>query len=256
MITIKTKEDIEILREGGRHLASIFEALAKEVRPGTSTKEIDKMAFDLIKKAGGKPAFLNYKPEGVARPYPASVCTSIDDEVVHGIPSEKRILKEGEILSLDIGLLYKGLFTDMAVTVPVGEIDSTASRLLRVTERALMMGTSEARPGHTVGDIGAAIENYVKREKFTLNKVLAGHGVGYALHEDPYIPNFGKRGEGVVLKPGMVIALEPMVNEGEAEVYLADDGYTFLTKDGKRSAHFEHTVFVTEKEPEILTSAI
>jgi len=253
MVRIKTKKDIEVLRAGGRLLAFILRELAKAVKPGVATKALDQLAFVLAKKSGGFPAFLNYKPEGAKHPYPASLCVSINDEVVHGIPSEEKILKEGDIVSLDMGLKYKNLFTDAAITVPVGKIDPRGARLIKVTEKALKLAIEEIKPGKTTGDIGFVIENFVKKQGFTVNKVLAGHGVGYKIHEDPYLPNFGNPGEGEKLKPGMVIAIEPMVNEGKGGVYLAADNWTFKTRDGKRSAHFEHTVVVTENGAEVLT---
>ena len=250
---IKTKEEIEILREGGTILASVLYEVARRIAPGISTKELDLYAEQLIKKGGDEPAFLNYKPEGAKYSYPCSLCTSINDEVVHGIPSKDRILKEGDIISIDCGVKHKGLFTDMAITVPVGKIDKKTEKLLNVTKEAIMVGIKAARGGGHVGDIGYAIEQFVKPHGYGIVKALSGHGVGKAVHEDPYIPNFGKKGTGEKLVPGMVLALEPMLNEGGEEVELLDDGYTFRTKDGSRNAHFEHTIVITEGEAEILT---
>lgn len=253
MIIIKTKEEIEILREGGRRLATVLYKVKDMVAPGVSTKDLDDYAFKLIKEMGDTPAFLNYRPEGADYPFPASLCTSVNEEVVHGIPKKDKILKEGDIISIDLGLKHKGLFTDMALTVPVGEISNGSKKLLDITERALMQGVMAAQGGNTVGDIGAAIEGFVKQYKYGIVEVLSGHGVGKYIHEDPFIPNFGKAGKGEKLKPGMVVALEPMLNNGTKHVKLLDDGYTFVTADGKKSAHFELTILITEGEPEILT---
>jgi len=258
MIIIKTPEEIEILREGGRRLATILHKLKDKVKPGVSTKDLDTYAYGLIKEGGDTPAFLNYRPEGAKIPFPASLCVSVNDEVVHGIPNVERILKEGDIVALDLGLKHKGLFTDMALTVlvavPVGKPDASSAKLLEVTEQALMVGIEAAQAGNTTGDIGNAIESFVHAKgKYGIVEVLSGHGVGRAIHEDPYIPNFGKKGKGEKLVPGMVIALEPMINNGTKNVTLDKDGYTFRTADGKASAHFEHTILITKDGPEILT---
>ena len=255
-IIIKTKEEVEILREGGKRLAAVLYKIKEKVLPGVSTKDLDNYAFELIKDLGDEPAFLNYSPERTKMPFPASLCVSVNDEVVHGIPSRDRILKEGDIVALDLGLKHKGLFTDMAITVPVGAISPGNLKLLQVTEQALQVGIDAAQAGNTTGDIGYAVESFVhsrKENKYGIVEVLAGHGVGRAIHEDPYIPNFGKKGKGEKLVPGMVIALEPMLNNGTKNVTLDPDGYTFRTADGKKSAHFEHTILITEAEPEILT---
>ena len=252
-IIIKTKEEIEILRKGGRRLAEVLYKVREKVKPGISTWELDKYAFGLIKEMGDEPAFLNYKPEGADFPYPASICISVNDEVVHGIPDKGKILKEGDIVSLDLGLKHKNLFTDMAVTVGVGKISASSEKLLRVTEQALMAGIEAAQGGYKVGDISHAIEGFVRPYRYGIVDILSGHGVGKYIHEDPYIPNFGKAGTGPKLVPGMVIAIEPMINNGTKNVVLDKDGYTFRTADGKRSAHFEHTILITEGEPEVLT---
>ncbi len=252
-IIIKTKEEIEILRKGGRRLAEVLYKVKEKVKPGISTWELDKYAFGLIKEMGDEPAFLNYKPEGADFPYPASICISVNDEVVHGIPDKGKILKEGDIVSLDLGLKHKNLFTDMAVTVGVGKISASSEKLLRVTEQALMAGIEAAQGGYKVGDISHAIEGFVRPYRYGIVDILSGHGVGKYIHEDPYIPNFGKAGTGPKLVPGMVIAIEPMINNGTKNVVLDKDGYTFRTADGKRSAHFEHTILITDGEPEILT---
>lgn len=255
MIIIKTPEEIEILREGGRRLAAILNKVKEKVVPGVSTKDLDEYAFKLIKEGGDFPAFLNYRPDGAATPFPASLCVSVNNEVVHGIPRREKILQEGDVASIDLGLKHKGLFTDMAMTVPVGKISAGARALLETAEKATHIGISAAIAGNKTGDIGYAIENFVKSrpEKYGIVEVLSGHGVGRAIHEDPYIPNFGKKGKGENLRPGMVIAIEPMLNAGTKNVVLDKDGYTFRTADGKKSAHFEHTILITENEPEILT---
>ena len=254
MITIKTKEEIEILREGGRRLAEIMKMISQAVRPGISSVELNNLAERLTMDGGDKPAFLNYRPSGAKRPYPASLCVSVNDEIVHGIPNEgDKILKEGDIVSLDMGLVHKGLITDMAVTVPVGKIDDSARKLIEVCKESLMKGIEEANGGNTIGDIGFAIEKYARPFGYGIVRELAGHGVGYKVHEQPYVPNFGKRGAGEKLKPGMILAIEPMLNEGTREIILDKDDYTYRTKDGKRSAHFEHTILITKKEAEILT---
>ena len=212
------------------------------------------MAEKLIREGGDEPAFLNYTPNGAKFPYPATLCVSINNEVVHGIPSDKRILKDGDIVGLDLGLKHAGFFTDMAMTVPVGGIDKEAKKLIEITEKSLIKGIAAAKSGGFVGDIGEAIENFVKPHGYGIVKILGGHGVGKKVHEDPYIPNYGKSGTGPKLVPGMVLALEPMLNEGRDKVFLDNDGYTFKTRDGKRSAHFEHTILITESKAEILTS--
>lgn len=251
-IIIKTKEQVEILREGGKRLAVILDKVSKKVAPGISTLELDLYAFELIKKGGDTPAFLNYKPEGHSHPFPASICISVNNEVVHGIPSKNKILKEGDIVSLDLGLTHKGLFTDHAVTVGVGNITKTSQTLLNKTKEALLAGIEQARVGNTVGDIGYSIEK-ISKGKYGIVRELSGHGVGVKIHEDPYIPNFGKKGKGQKLVAGMVVAIEPMFNLGRASIVSDSDGYTIKTADGSKSAHFEHTVYIGEDGPEILT---
>ena len=254
MITTKTLEDIKILRQAGRYLAEILKVLSERVKPGVSTKEINDWAMDLCKERGVLPVFLGYKPHGAPRPYPGAICVSINDEVVHGIPNENpKDLKEGDIVSLDMGVSYKELIVDSAVTVAVGVIDSQAKKLLEATEKALYIGIDAAVVGAKTGDIGYAIEKFIKPKGMSLPVELGGHGVGYSVHEDPFIANFGKKGQGPALKEGMVIAIEPMVNEGTARINFSSDGYTVRTADGKRSAHFEHTVAITKNGPEILT---
>ncbi|MBU6426770.1 type I methionyl aminopeptidase [Patescibacteria group bacterium] len=254
MITIKTKEEISILREGGRRHADILRKLAAMVKPGISAAELNDEAERLIAEGGDKAAFMNYRPKGAKRPYPAALCVSVNDEVVHGIPNEcDKILKEGDIVSIDLGLTHEGLITDAAVTVPVGQISPALEQLLRVTKEALMAGIKAAKGGKKTGDIGAVVERTAVPYGYGIVEILAGHGVGYEVHEMPYVPNFGERGSGDVLKPGMVIAIEPMFNLGGKRVVLSDDDYTYKTADGSPSAHFEHTVLITKGNAEILT---
>ncbi|MEK7558615.1 MAG: type I methionyl aminopeptidase [Patescibacteria group bacterium] len=252
MITIKSREELIILREGGKRLSQILRQVASFVRPGVTTLELDRLAEKLIREAGDEPAFLHYQPWGAQYPYPASLCVSVNNEVVHGIP-DTTTLKEGDIVSLDLGLRHQGLITDAAITVPVGKIDANSQKLIDTTKEALNIGIKAVRPGGFVGDIGKAIEKYVAPHKFGIVKMLGGHGVGYEVHEEPYIPNFKTKGNGPKLKVGMVIAIEPMLNAGGSDVYLDKDGYTFKTADGKKSAHFEHTIIVTEKGADIIT---
>lgn len=254
MITIKTKEDIQKLREGGRRHAEILQILKGMVKPGITAKELDDTAYKLILEGGDTPAFLEYQPQGASRPFPASLCVSVNDEVVHGIPNEhEKILKEGDIVTLDLGLVHKGLITDAAITVPVGKISKELEELLVVTEKSLYAGIKAAKGGKKVGDVGMAIERLALAHKYGVVEELSGHGVGYHVHEDPFVPNYGEAGTGETLTPGMVIAIEPMFNLGSRHVVLDSDGYTYRTKDGKPSAHFEHTILITKGEPEILT---
>jgi methionyl aminopeptidase len=254
MITIKKEKDIVLLREGGKRLATILAKVAAKVAPGVSTKELNDYAEELIRAQGDSSAFLDYQPWGAKRPFPASLCVSINDEVVHGIPNEgKKVLTEGDIVSLDLGLIHEGLITDHAVTVPVGVVSEEHQKFMDVTEEALNVGIKAARAGATTGDIGHAIETFTKPYKYGIIEELAGHGVGYAVHEDPYVPNYGHPGDGPVLKPGMVIAIEPMFTLGKPYIKLDRDGYTYRTKDGSWATHFEHTILITSDGPEILT---
>lgn len=254
MIKLKTPEEIEILREGGARLAEILSALASKVVPGVSALALEEEARRLIDEGGDRPAFLGYRPHGAKRPFPAALCVSVNDEIVHGIPNEaEKIIKDGDIVSLDFGISHRGLITDAATTVPVGEIDEESKRLIETTRTALASGIETALPGKTIGDIGAAISKVVQESGFTLAESLVGHGVGYRVHEDPFVPNFGVAGRGEKLVPGLVIALEPMVNIGKSGIKMSSDGYTIRTRDGSRSAHFEHTVAITEKGNIILT---
>jgi len=251
-VYIKTKEEIEIIREGGKILAQTLDKIAKFIKPGISTFDIDSYAYKLIKENGDIPASLNYKPEGASIPYPASICVSVNNEIVHGIPNRKKIIKEGDIVSLDLVIKHKGFFSDHAITIPVGKISKRDQKLLDDTKKALEIGIWAARGGQTVGDIGHAIESFVNR-KYGIVRELAGHGVGKKIHEDPYVPNYGKKGKGQKLIPGMIIAIEPMLNLGKDDIISASDDWTIKTADGSKSAHFEHTILITEGDAEILT---
>jgi len=244
MITIKTKEEIEILKEGGKILAEVLRELAKLAKPGVSTGFLNQKAREMILARGVLPSFEGYRPSFSGRPYPAAVCASLNNVVVHGLPSEKVILKEGDILKLDLGVKYKNFFTDAAITIGIGKITDEKNKLINAAKRALELAINAAKPGNHIGDIGHAIENYVEKEGLSVVKVLVGHGVGYAVHEEPSIPNYGKIGEGTVLKSGMVLAIEPMVTLESGEVKLSKDGFGYETMDGSLSAHFEHTVAV------------
>ncbi len=252
-IIIKTPDQIKKIREGGKILAKVLDKVAKKVAPGISTYELDKYAHDLIVEGGDIPAFLNYRPVGAPTAFPATICISVNNEIVHGIPKKNRILKEGDIVSLDLGLKHQGFFTDHAVTVPVGKISKKDEKLLEATKKALEIGIWAAQGGATVGDIGHAIESFVNG-KYGIVRELAGHGVGVKIHEDPYVPNYGKPGKGQKLIPGMIIAIEPMLNIGGDYIISADDNWTIKTADGSKSAHFEHTILITEGDAEILTT--
>ncbi len=253
-ITIKTKEEIEILREGGKRLAFIMQEIIKAVRPGMDARELDALARKLAEEGGDKPSFLHYRPAGVKHPYPAALCVSINDEIVHGIPNERtKILQMGDLVSLDMGLNHKGLFTDHAVTISVGQVDEAGQDLMNITAQALVEGIKVIKEGAHIRDISYAIERYVRPKHLGIVEELCGHGVGYKVHEDPYIPNYCLENKGERLKAGMVLALEPMVNEGTKHITLDSDDWTYRTADGSRSAHFEHTVVVTKDGCEILT---
>ena len=253
-IIIKTEEEIAKLREGGKRLAKVLADTAKLVKPGISTIELDQFAQEEIKKLGDTPAFLGYKPAGHRTAYPAALCVSVNSEVVHGIPKAGTILKEGDIVSLDLGLKHEGLYTDHAVTVAVGVISKDKQKLIDVTREAMYEGIEAIVPQSREGDIGYAVESYAhKKGTFGIVRTMAGHGVGREIHEDPFVPNYGKKNTGEKLVPGMVIAIEPMLTLGTDDVVEASDGYTMKTEDGSAAAHFEHTVLITETGYEILT---
>jgi len=246
MIPIKTKVEIKIMTEDGRILAKIMKELEKAVRPGITTKELDRLAESLILKSGGKCSFKGYEC------FPTCLCTSINEEIVHAMPSE-RILKEGDIISLDLGIYYKGYQVDMAITLPVGKVDPEVQRLIRVTKKALKRGIKKVRPGNTFGDIGNTIQRYVESQGFNVVRDLCGHGIGKEIHEDPKILNYGKRHTGPEIKEGMVFCLEPMVTVGDYKIKKTADSYGYETADGSLSCHFEHTIAVTKNGCQILT---
>jgi len=246
MINIKTAEEIEIMAESGKILATVLKEVEKMIKPGITTIELDRASEALILKHGAKPAFKGY--DG----FPYSLCASINEDIVHGFPSE-RILKEGDIVGLDLGVLYKGYNSDMAITVAVGNVSFEAKRLIMVTKKALKRGIKKVRPGNTIGDIGNTIQRYIEDQGLGVVRDLCGHGIGKKVHEDPKIPNFGERHKGEVLKEGMVICLEPMVTMGDWHLKGSKDGYGYATKDGSLSAHFEHTIAVTKNGARVLT---
>ncbi|MES2134856.1 MAG: type I methionyl aminopeptidase [Patescibacteria group bacterium] len=251
---IATEKDIPILREGGKHLASVLNAVAKATVPGVSTDELNTLAEKLIRDFGDTPSLVGYTPRGASRPYPATICISINEEVVHGIPNENpSIIKEGDVVGLDCVLSHGGLLVDSALTVIAGKGDIEAKALLKATEEALMAGIRSAKGGARIGDISSAIEAVGVKCGYGIVFELGGHGVGNTVHEEPYVPNVGDAGTGTLLTPGLVIAIEPMFTEGTPRVKLLKDGYTFVTTDGSRAAHFEHTILITEGKPEILT---
>lgn len=252
MSKFKTTEEIDLLRESGKRLARVLHLVAGEVRAGVTTKYLDQVAERLIRETGDTPPFLNYTPHGARKPFPAALCVSINDEIVHGIPSS-RVIKSGDIVSIDLGLTHKGMITDAALTIPVGNVSKETLKLIYETERGLEEGIFAMKVGGRIGDIGAAIERVAQKHGYGIVRELGGHGVGHAVHEDPYVPNYGKKGTGPILKPGMVLALEPMFTLGKEDVRLMPDGYTIVSEDGSISAHFEHTVAVTEVGIEVMT---
>jgi len=248
MIVLKSAAEIACVEENGARLAEVLDLLEEAVRPGVSTAELDRLAEAEIRARGGTPSFKGYNG------FPASICASVNDEVVHGIPSPRRRLGEGDIVSVDVGLFRRGYHADSARTFPVGEVDELARRLLEVTRSCLERGIAEIGPGRRLGDLGHAIQRHAEAAGFHVVRELVGHGIGARLHEDPQVPNYGEAGEGLLLKPGMVLAIEPMVNVGTARVETLEDGWTIRTVDGSLSAHFEHTVAVTPEGCRVLTA--
>lgn len=246
MIPIKSEKDLEMLRRSGKILAGIMKRLEAYVAVGITTVEIDRLAEELVHKESAQPAFKGYKG------FPASVCTSVNEEIVHGIPGDRK-LEEGDIIGLDLGINYEGYFSDTAVTLGLGRISREARKLIEVTREALFLGIKQARQENNLFDISHSIQDYVEKNGFSVVRQFVGHGIGFKLHEEPEIPNFGRRGRGPLLKSGMVLAIEPMVNMGTWESEILDNGWTAVTKDREPSAHFEHTVAITENGPEILT---
>lgn len=250
----KTEEEIQRLRTAGKMMAEVVREVLVLVKPGVSAKALDDAAKKAIESRGAKSSFFGYKMKGDTVPFPGVMCVSRNDEVVHGIPSAEKMIKDGDIVSLDFGLVYKGAYMDTAHTVVVGKGDERAHALLAATQEALQAGIAAARAGSWTGDVGSAVSAIAKREKLGIVKELSGHGVGGAVHEPPYVPNYGKAGTGDELPLGMVIAIEPMFTEGDGKLILDEDKWTYRTKDGSRAAHCEHTVLLTEEGPEILTA--
>jgi methionyl aminopeptidase len=247
MITLKTPRELDLMRKAGSITAQILEEMVQMAKPGVSTGEIDKYAEKRIKDLGALPAFKGYNG------FPGCVCISLNDEVVHGIPSPKRVLKDGDIVGLDFGVIYQGWYGDSARTAVVGKVKPEIQKLVDVTRESLYKGIEQCHEGNRVFDIGHAVQNYVEGFGFSVVREFVGHGIGRALHEDPQIPNYGPKGKGLLLKVGMVLAIEPMINAGGHEVKVLSDGWTAVTVDKSFSAHFEHTVAITPKGPEILT---
>ena len=248
MIELKSRRERELMRRAGHILADVVDALRAAVRPGVSTLELDEEVESFIRARGATPAFKGY------RGFPATVCVSLNEEVVHGIPSAHRRLKEGDIVGLDLGCIVEGYYADRAFTLPVGDITPRVQALLDVTRRSLELAVEQCHAGRRLSDISHAVQRHVEGEGFAVVRAFVGHGIGRALHEDPQIPNFGDPGRGPVLRPGMVLAVEPMVTMGSWEVKILDDGWTAVTRDGSLAAHFEHTIAITEGDPEVLTS--
>ena len=248
MVTVKSDREIKLMRAAGKTTAIILDAMCCEVRPGISTWDLDQIGERMCREAGVTPAFKGYSG------FPGCVCISVNEEVVHGIPTKKRVLKQGDIVGLDFGVIQEGWYGDTARSVAVGKISSDAEKLLKVTQESLMKGIAEAKPGNRVFDIGHAVQTHAEAAGFSVVREFVGHGIGRALHEDPQVPNYGPKGKGMVLKVGMVIAIEPMINAGKPGVRVLSDGWTAVTTDRSLSAHFEHTVAITENGPVILTA--
>jgi len=249
MIIRKSRSELEIMREANRIVARVLDRIAGLVKPGISTAMLDQEAEEMILNAGGTPVFKGY------RGYPATICASMNNEVVHGIPGNSRKVEEGDILSVDVGVFYRGFCGDSARTYPVGRIDSKLAKLLKVTRESLLLGIEKAVPGNRLSDISAAVQAHVEEHGFSVVRDFVGHGIGRSLHEDPQVPNFGKPGRGPLLKEGMVLAIEPMVNTGGYGVKVLDDNWTVVTEDGGYSAHFEHTIAITSQGPWILSDS-
>jgi methionyl aminopeptidase len=247
MIICKSPAEIEKLRSSGRMVREILEEMRRRVQPGITTLDLERFAEKRLRQLGVAPAFKGY------RGYPSCLCASVNEEIVHGIPSGRRVLKAGDIVSLDLGIILKGYYGDSALTVPVGEISEALQRLLRVTEESLELAIQKARAGNRLGDVSAAVQQHAERNGFSVVREFVGHGIGREMHEEPQIPNFGKAGHGPLLKPGMVLAIEPMVTERGNAVRVLDDHWTAVTADGGYSAHFEHMVAVTSNGPDVLT---
>lgn len=246
MVILKQPDEIDKARASNRIVAEALSVLREKVKPGVTTRELDKIAEGIAEKRGAKPAFKGY------RGYPYSLCTSVNEEVVHGMPSN-RVLVEGDIIGLDFGVSYQGLYGDAAITLPVGRVSEQAARLMQVTRQSLYSAIDQACDGNRLGDISAAVQETAEAAGYSIVRDFVGHGIGKSMHEDPQIPNFGKKGRGIELKKGMILAIEPMVNAGKYKVRILSDGWTVITEDGSLSAHFEHSVAITDNGPEILS---
>lgn len=246
MVILKQPDEIEKARASNRIVAEVLSVLREKVKPGVTTLELDQIAETIVEKRGARPAFKGY------RGYPYALCASVNEEVVHGMPS-KRVLVEGDIIGLDFGVYHQGFYGDSAITLPVGRVSGKAARLMEITERSLQAAILQACPGNRLGDISAAVQQTVEAAGYSVVRDFVGHGIGRDMHEDPQIPNFGKKGRGIELKAGMILAIEPMVNEGGYSVNILSDGWTVVTQDGSLSAHFEHSVAITENGPDILS---
>jgi methionyl aminopeptidase len=252
MINIKTAEDIEKMRVSGQVVAQVLSGLQQMIEPGVTTADLNAMAEEECRKRGAIPVFKNYPNFTTGRPFPGSICASVNEEVVHGIPGPRK-LREGDIISIDFGVLVDGFAGDSAITVPVGKVEPNVAKLIRVTEEALLKGIEQARPGYRLGVVSNTIQTYVETAGFSVVRDFVGHGIGRQMHEDPSVPNYGRRDRGPILQAGMALAIEPMVNMGTYHVYTRMDEWTVATRDGKPSAHFEHTIVIHEDGPEILT---
>jgi methionyl aminopeptidase len=246
VITIKSSREIEIMRRSGKITSSTLSMLLRTARAGMTTREIDALAESSIRAQGGEPTFKGYNG------FPASVCTSVNEVVVHGIPDD-RVLCDGDLLSIDIGTTFEGYVSDSAATIAIGNVSEAAKRLMRVTQECLMLGIGAMQRGRRLSDIGNAVQIHAERHGYGVVRALVGHGIGRSMHEDPQVPNYGRRGEGPVMRPGLCLAIEPMITQGTYEVQMLEDGWTVVTADGKLAAHFEHTVALTEDGPRILT---
>jgi methionyl aminopeptidase len=247
MITIKSAREIEIMRRGGKITSKTLAMLMAAAKPGVTTGQLDKLADESIRSMGGVPTFIGYHG------YPSAICASVNEEVVHGMPGD-RVLKDGDLLSIDIGTTFEGYVSDTAVTVGIGTVSEAAKRLMRVTQECLMLGIAQMQPGNHLGDIGHAVQQHAESHGFGVVRALVGHGVGRQMHEDPQVPNYGTPGQGPLLRKGLVLAIEPMITEGTWEVETLNDGWTVVTEDGKLAAHFEHTIAITDNGPRILTA--
>lgn len=253
MIFLKSPQEIELMRKANRIVIEILAEIREKIQPGISTGDIDRMAAELIRKKGARSAFKGYKIRNGIVPFPANICVSLNDEVVHGIPSSQRIIQEGDLVSLDFGVICQDFYGDAAISLVLGPVEERMQTLLTATAESLEEGIAQAQVGNRLGDVSAAIQARVERDGFAVVREFVGHGVGRRLHEDPAVPNYGVKNRGVRLREGMVIAIEPMVNMGRPEVMMKDDAWTAVTKDGSLSAHFEHSIAISEKGPQVLS---